>query len=241
MYLFESWKASLALFFPKNAHLFALVTLKRIAQSYSIIFRDLWWLIITAIVLEIMNVYYLYLATIWTVAIFIFYLIIRPSIKRKSWDYYKDYGKHSLLFIIMTLIFIFNILYILILFYLVRVIHINYFIVHAVLLLPGGFVYLSPWLSFILLFLLDSPITFTNFFKSWVRGTKMVVYNYPFCFIVVGLLMLIAQAFSLLFYEINYYFIAALALPIGLCLWTNFYTKRLHDQFSLYFPETLKE
>lgn len=272
-YFFRSWRDSLSLFLPKNAKLFFLVTLKTIIESYKIILRDLWWLFALSFGLELIysryfpqNIIFCLAALLsWFITIFIMYLIIRPSMKRKEWEYYNDYWRYFFCFIcfsVLAYIIPYGLLYfgskiaiwtqkVHMLFYLILVPFLLIplllsFLVHPALLS----IYASPLLAFVILFFLDTPGMVKDAFKSMARGFKMILYNYPFCF----LIFLLFFAGSLLSQWIVLHFfgpcsvaahlispISNLLLPIPLSILTNFYTKRTHEQYGLYYPETIKE
>lgn len=271
IYLLQSWKDSLRIFLPVNFKLFFLVTLKTIIQVYKKLFTHFWWLLVVTAISDYAYARYapqafwygLGLLFLWLMLLFCMYLVIRPSIKKKGFEYYIQYGKHFIYFLFFSL-FIFIIpniyiafanriaflvahlsraLYILMLPFLLFPIFITFFIT-----LDFLFTYVSPLLTFTILFLLDSDGSFKNAFRSLKRACKMVCYNYPFCFIffafffliTLGLYKVSAVLFGTQMYALSPV-LAMLLLPIPLCILNNFYVKRLHDQFTLYFPETVKE
>ncbi len=253
-YLFQSWKESLLIFLPKNAKLFFLVTLKTVTQSYKLIMRDFWWLLVVTWVLPIITAWYFWSNLLFNSislflqisSVFVFFLIIRPSIKRKGYEYYKDHLRFLFYFLIGALfltgclIALFKIL----------LTTLNPFTAHWIAVasfLSITTLFMSPLFSFIIFFVLDSDGGIKNTFLAMIRGIKMVVYNYPFCFILFTLFkMLDFIAWYLILFLGNFYavFITPiwlLLLVIPLSIWNNFYIKRLHDQFGLYYPEHIKE
>jgi hypothetical protein len=265
-HLLRSWKESLSLFIPKNAQLFALVTLKNILQSYTIILRDGWWLFGLSMIAEYIYTRYFgpqsffgFIPLIlWFITIFLMYLIIRPSLKRKGYSYYKDYiGAffYFALFSILGYLFFLTLLRFALLFsvtianpfYFVS----NVFMILTALLAPGPQLmplYVSPLLTFLILFILDSDRSIASIFKSIIRAFKMVIYNYPFCLIIFSIWALLSVCSQLLIFKIfgphSFLLSSAvsyLLLPIPICIFTLFYTKRLHEQFGLYYPQTIKE
>lgn len=108
------------------------------------------------------------------------------------------------------------------------------------------------------LFVLDTDGSIMQTLKSLLYAAKMIAYNYPFYIIVYFIDAVIRSADHLLWYNIatmggaeNMY---AISSPIGFqalwyvrmfiyglftlfmyCLLVNFYIKKLHDQFTLYF------
>jgi hypothetical protein len=113
----------------------------------------------------------------------------------------------------------------------------------------------TPWYIFSVLFFLDSGKGLKNFLLSMWYALKMIVFNLP-------LLFIIKLCFNLLVWVAYYFFfgipqsmymigamllplgvmlptmqniLAALLLPIFICIYANIYIKKLHDQFDLYF------
>lgn len=268
-YLLSSWKESLSLFSPKNAKLFILVTIKTILQSYKLILKHLWWLLLLSTALDIVYARYFDIQSYfvllplfsWFLTIFFMYLIIRPSMKQKGFGYYKDYIKYFIYFILLTIItsLLFYLLPLPIRFLITQFFWPHQFIfayiyglliTSILLLLPHNLVplYVSPLLTFMILFMLDSDGKIMSFLRSIIRGIKMAFYNYPFCLILFALFTLVSFLVQLSIYwlfgpESMFHspLFSTLILPIPLSIWTNFYTKRLHDQFGLYYPETIKD
>lgn len=110
------------------------------------------------------------------------------------------------------------------------------------------------------LFLLDSDASIKQVLKSLLYGFKMVAYNYPFYIIVYVVYTSINLANHLLFDQLSqwhytfidggesmspsigayaiHYAALLIAALLGLflyCFLINFYVKKLHDQFTLYF------
>jgi len=105
--------------------------------------------------------------------------------------------------------------------------------------------------SFFTLFFLDTRGNFKDMFLSLYRAYKMAKLNYPFCLIINFVLLLFSALFTiiisviiaklfdpiLLLYGIPFKYTYMLFWPIQISFFTNFYIKRLHDQFSIYFGE----
>jgi hypothetical protein len=96
--------------------------------------------------------------------------------------------------------------------------------------------------------MLDSTGSISDVWHSVVRAFKMMIYNYPFCiimFIIFILCSVLGQMTVAYYFGVSSFLLSSLVanliLPIPLCILTNFYIKRLHDQFGLYYPETVKE
>ena len=107
--------------------------------------------------------------------------------------------------------------------------------------------YLMPLFSFCMFFLLDSRGRITDAFKSLWRAFKFIVYNYPFCLIAYALVLGLGYLLKLAVFKLlgpTTIFITlaeSLFAVIPLSLYVMFYTKRLHEQFALYYPESRKE
>lgn len=271
-YLFQSWKESLSLLRGQNAKLFRLVTLKTIIQSYKVYFKHFWWLLVLSGLLDIISSRYfgshgfflLIPLLSWLITIFAMYLVIRPSIKHKGWDYYKDYFKKFFYFTLYSFSFTLSLVGILMMLALAVFLikpslvenmildntHYLGTILLTPFLLPSSLiiVFVSPLLTFCIFFMLDGDGSIKNFFKSIGRALKMGFYNYPFCLFF--LICCIAFSFGS---QMGIYvtlghstiltssIISHTLLIVPLCVWSTFYTKRLHDQFTLYYPEARKE
>jgi hypothetical protein len=270
-YFFRSWKESISLFIPKNAKLFFLVTLKSIIESYKLIALHIWWLFGISYLTDVLYSRYCdiksYFCIVpllsWFFTIFFIYLIIRPSIKRKGWNYYKDYLVRFpyfvlfsvIAFLIPILLFLISktvvfwtasinwVFYMLFLPFLILSLLISFLIAPDVVTL-----YTSPLLTFLILFMLDGNGSISDILRSIIRACKMIIYNYPFCiimFIIFIVCSVLGRMTVAYFFGINSFLLSSLVanliLPIPLCILTNFYIKRVHDQFGLYYPETVKE
>lgn len=208
---------------------------------------------------------------LWLFVFYLMYRIARPSLPQKNWRYYLTDWWKFIYFILLSLLAI-SLPIILLhipqqisfhvgqqppfmqqllsyLYLLIFGIPLIIFSLLAFLMAPNVMpVYVSPLLSFIVLFLLDSRGTPADFFKSIWRALKMVIYNYPFCLIMYTVILFGTYYLQ----QLIYYFlggntllfstlVGTLAFVIPLSIWTMFYTKRLHDQFNLYYPESVKE
>lgn len=270
-YFLRSWKESIALFAPKQFKLFCLVTLKSIFESYKLIILHFGWLFALSALLDLsysqfcLNLSYLCLLPLvgWFITIFGMYLIIRPSIKRKGWNYYKDNWLKFFYFIFFSII-AYSIPIAMLaaankIVYLTQHIHtLFYYLLLPVLLIPILVtflmppnlivLYVSPLLTFLILFILDGDGSIKNVLKSVVRALKMMIYNYPFCILIFILFVICSVSYTVLIanlFGVDSFLLSPIVsnafLPIPLCILTNFYVKRLHEQFGLYYPETVKE
>ncbi len=224
MTLIQSWIDSLALLKPKNAQLFAMVTIKAILEAYKIMFVYWSWVIALMVGCYILPFIVPALTPVahvsrgigsdvlW-VSSFLYEILFvavclstRPSIAKKDWHYFAAQLSK---FVIYLLFFSFT-------------------------SLSSD---VSSFSVFWVLFIADSTGGLKNLFLSFWYALKMVVFNYPLL-VVLGLIFyvpvwLVHNTFYITPMMKN--ILAALFLPIGVCTYANIYIKKLHDQFDLYF------
>jgi len=103
------------------------------------------------------------------------------------------------------------------------------------------FLLFSPLTWSFALFFLDSKRRIRDLFCSFWRSLKMLVFNYPFYFIMFLILEPIKNGFYFIANFLNLtfldFYINLLFLPIIICIFTNFYIKRVHDQSKFYFGD----
>jgi hypothetical protein len=199
-------------------------------------------------------------------AVFCVYLVVRASIAPKGFAYYRGHLRYFPGFLILSFLFLSLMWLIYIGCYYLASLFVFYFtgtiIIFSIpfLFLMPSYIfpfYLSPIIFFTILFYLDSNGSIVQVFKSLVHGFKMAIYNYPFCILNFIILLLGTLIGNLIIFFIDLYLIQFLGfymgyittlfklipwcLPIPLCFFTNFYTKRIHDQFDLYYPSVIKE
>ena len=256
MQLLQAWKDSLTILRPKNLKLFCLVTLKSILSTYKTLISNFGWLLLSiAIPLcfftrsaeGIWGLFGVYVVFIWLS--YLIFLAARPSITRKDLAYFTGFKWHALW---NTLLYFYLIPALMAVFY--GLLNFAFFgnifgpqgagmsIFVAIFTLPTLAIIFSilMFISFFsLLFLLDSDGSIKSFGMSLVRGIKMFLYNLPFCLLFMIIFAILFGALVLLFGEFmgssfNTIFIPLL-LPVPLCFITNFYIKKLHEQFAVYF------
>jgi hypothetical protein len=124
----------------------------------------------------------------------------------------------------------------------------NIFCWLLILCLPvKSVIIIFPWFIFLVLFLADSDSSFKSFLLSLWNTLKMMIFNLPLL-VVLGVVVyyLPIRIFEFIFQSIELrwsygmllnleYAVAAFLLPISVCIYTNIYIKKLHDQFDLYF------
>lgn len=255
-FLLHSFKESLAFFSPAQGKMMVLVISKGLLSTYRNIFVYFWWLLFASVMAD--NVYTWFLKkypksysvillvplAIWTIVALAVYVSARPSIMRKSYQYYMQYSIFFFplfLFIIVSNIAVENFF---------RVIA-YYGLSYGALIPVLGFVpsfyipfFLSPLCILFVFFMLDGPVSIAGFFNAFWYAIKMLLYNYPFFFILfligVSIYRVIMMAQP---YFGNYAELVAqlILLPLMACIIVTFYTKRLADQFGLYYSDQGKE
>ena len=104
----------------------------------------------------------------------------------------------------------------------------------------------QPWLWVWILFFVDAKPTFINLFMAFWRTLKMFVYNAPFWLFGYFLPVWVFNYtlnFLLRSIVVRYHYLSAWAVNIiwmllfvvPICYVTNFYVKKIHDQFNLYY------
>jgi len=171
------------------------------------------------------------------------YLSLRPSVKRKTPAYFSDYKTHTILLGLLFFIkaFLFQIIF--------RTGPFGADLFVLLMVFPFSIVAMTLFM----LFYLDSRGGVLDLFWSWWRSLKMCIFGLPFCVVVsaIGYLVyffaastllvlvnILPSIFSekavLLLSSIMKHAVILLSVPV-IAMVANFYTKRLHDQFSLYF------
>jgi len=263
MYIVDSWKESFEILKPRFLKVFFLILIKSVIETCKVWFTYFWWLIAIHILFNVallnQAIYFKIFLRFKNFSYFFsfFYLLFsflvsftlilsaRPSVKRKTFRYFWDYKFYFLLTIlgIVTVYFPLNFFYgemkdLLMPNILVPKNYIYFKFVKV--LLNAIFIY-RPIIWVFTLFLLDSKGGLRNLFLSVYRSFKMVIFNYPFYFCVTLALgfFLDAVFLILIYFGLGYmnFYISLLFLPVYLCIFTNFYVKRVHEQFGLYFSE----
>ena len=247
----QSWLESLQIFKPANFKLFLLVTLKSIVETYKTLFTKFWWVLLGFVAMDYgsgyvyanypayLGTYFLLMVLLAIFILYVLFLVARPSVQQKNWQYIWNYRKHFLFFLLMCL--------------LVAVLFQNQ-LFWGHLFLIGVTFGVSPLFIVTTCFLLDSNGSVRSSILSIWRGIKFCIFNYPFCLLGLLALHCLLYVLSLLFAYIFYILsmlLAALMIdggvslrygnvifwPIPICFFMNFYIKRLHEQFELYFEK----
>lgn len=221
MYVLQSWQESIFFLKPENLKLLLFVTIRTIKRSYTLFIplffmcilfdSDLWQILF--------SIQFSFLGIIQNILLFnflfLFVLGVRPSVKCKTSKYVFDYRWHIVLCFIISLVFV--------------LLFGSFFISTnlVALLFPIGVLWSFFWF--------DVRFGLYTFLLSLVRAIKMFIYNLPFFLIV---LIIPFFLFSLMKMLVSGTFIVYIEIFFSIfyiCLFANFYIKRLHDQFKLYF------
>jgi hypothetical protein len=247
MQLLASWKQSLGIFYPlSNLKLFGFAILRAIQVAVPQFFKMFWWLIGVSLLSD-----YFELPTaivVMPLIIVSIYLVVRPSVGIKNLDYVKNHGRHILGGVICSLFLTVEALIIpnakLILDESLRSFSIEGFIskVLPAVVLIGVinlfFVVVPLWFFFFL----DSCATIGDFFVSWKRAFLMALYALPAWLLLFVVLEWVLGLFEMVTVVESWWsviivtFVSICVQIIVACLLSVFYTKRLHEQFELYFP-----
>ncbi|MBA3752492.1 hypothetical protein H0X06_06960 [Candidatus Dependentiae bacterium] len=105
--------------------------------------------------------------------------------------------------------------------------------------------FFSPLIIIWVLFMLDAQKTIIEQTKAFFRAVTMMVYNYPFFLIsyevlrvlIVGgyLLTTVMQNPHPSLYLLGWIVLFMVIIPLYVSFITNYYVKRVHDQFTLYY------
>lgn len=238
MQLFQLWRDSLSFFIPRNFKLFVLLGFNTFIRTFFVWFRFFLPLFIVGFI-SIFGI----VGLISNVLIYVtLYLAIRPSVKRKSFFYFLSYWRHFLIFTMFMLPIEFCFVFMKVN-SLITGPNINYF----------PYLFPIPNLSFFMLFYLDSKGGIGDFFKSFWSSLKMFWYGLPF---LLGLSFLFwlpvmsMRSFYSSFFEILLnsvvkrfpviaillfafiFFLSFLIDLVFISFMTNYYTKKVHDQFT---------
>jgi hypothetical protein len=275
LYMFHCWIRVSKWLLPHNAKLFVLVTLKAAGILYVELCKR-WW----PLLMFISGVLVLHkLAILWVIALFlliyIYYAISRPSIDQKTITYVLAYKKHFFWFCLFIIIAMsldelsylcllgswYNSFYYIplaVLYGLIAVIRLPLLCVTPLVTFSGLteskplflLLFLYPFPSFFILFLLDSRATATAVLKSLYRASVMQWFTLPFT--VPATCLMFGCYYMLHFYFFPYSLaifsgvcseqilsqgvalLSIFALPVFISFWTNVYIKHVHDEFSLY-------
>ncbi|TET06551.1 hypothetical protein E3J79_01805 [Candidatus Dependentiae bacterium] len=218
MYLLQSWKESLLIFKPTNFKLFFLVTVKSIWETYKILFRYFWWLILVLLTVPFhrtaLGLLIMYMGPL--LFTYIVVLIVRSSVSLKNWGYFGKYILSYYIIPFLVIVLAFFSYYSRILFN--RPSGLTPFIsfsqiITFVFSVPIQYILsdlsrfnqvelsiffqllISPFVVLFTLFYLDSDKGFRSIMLSLIRSIKMIIFNYPAYFIMYSVIFLFLNLF----------------------------------------------
>jgi hypothetical protein len=233
MRLLQSWAESLALFKPENLKPFLLITLKSIIETYKLLFTNFLPAIVAPLgLVMIFNYVPLHLRTpilggsflgfVILSLFFWFFLVVlcaRPSVHIKNWRYVFSYWRHFIYYlaIVSLALMIFQVN--------------EYELLNT---------FTRLYLIFFMAFLLDSNAQANSVLLSCFRALKMLFYNLPFLMIPAVFFICLNKIFSYLYVFVPFLqyaevFLLPVLIFFYVCFYLNFYVKKKHEQFSLYF------
>lgn len=265
MNLLPAWRDSLTILQPKNFKLFFLVTLKTMVDTFKVWIKYFWWLIVLPllpITLLLLNqstrveifglfanirnampslVYYM-MPSLMDIVLVTILLAARPSVALKNCAYFRSYFWRALLLMLVVRLPDMGSEMIL-------GIYIQTFLASPFLFRVAAIIQMLCKVYAInyALFLLDSDGSIRSFFRSFMHTAKMVIFNLPFYLIsVISFLLLIFTNIMLAQWSAGDGIFSKAVIVIHVliflvldffkyCFYTNFYIKKLHDQFTLYF------
>jgi len=213
MVLLQSWRESFLFFKSENLKLLLLVTLRIIYQSY-LFFLPVFVLFFLLLFFGFMP------PTVLATLVFIMVLVARPSVKRKSVDYFIDYIFHFIVWFFAVRFF---------------VVLFSWFALKNIVFSTEYTAIIFPVEVFLLLFWLDARCTVKDIGISFLRAVKMFLLNLPFCLFSFTVPFFLFSYLSYIIPMVLFNFLEFIIYMFYICLFTNFYVKRLHDQFYLYF------
>ncbi|MGE0207089.1 MAG: hypothetical protein AB7R69_04560 [Candidatus Babeliales bacterium] len=252
-FLGKQWLNSLKFFLPKNITLFLLVSLNAMWQAWKIIGFYFWWIFLIEPAMVYLNPFILTLHNWVAVSLFmtfflpvvqlailcIIILALRPSVALKNYHYFSHYTGHFLSYLMVIGIIFF-----------IMVMGTIFSVTHTFTAFLNPMVqwfFIQCSMSFMIFsafFCFDAPLTPDVLLSFW-RGFKMVWYGLPFCLVCTiifyslgslcaGFLSSVASVapglIAFIFY-IGYYILLSLLIAV----FNNFYLKRAHEDYDLYF------
>ena len=245
MQLLASWRDSLKMFYPvSNLKLFGFAILRAVQVAIPQFLKNFWWLIGIAALSD-----YFELPTdivVMPLIIVCIYLVVRPSVGIKNFDYFKKHGRHIVGGVILSLALALISL---------AVAEGEAFVLSSsesfsmnalawALVIIDTFVLtlLFALLPLWFFFFLDSRATVGDFFVSWKRAFLMALYALPVWALLFVVLEWVLGLFEMVTVVESWWsvilmmFVSICVQILVACLLSVFYTKRLHEQFELYFP-----
>jgi hypothetical protein len=230
MQLLASWKQSLGIFYPlNNLKLFGFAILRAVQVAAPQFFRTFWWLVGVAFIGMYTSI------PIIPLSMVLIFLSIRPSVGIKNFCYWQEHIRHIGFGICIGLFFVVGMF---LLSWLQSPTE-NFLVSVVVVLVFNVFFALAPlWFYFFL----DVQASLKAMLLSLKRAFLMALYAFPAWLILYLIIDVLLYVFELVNMEANLWSIIVMAVAslcvqfVVACVWSVFYTKRLHEQFELYFP-----
>ncbi len=236
MNIVSSWKNSLQVLHPDNLKNFLLVSLKTVGDVYGVMNHPLpargnWFVAAALIILISLTNIINYLNLYWLEAllnntffhslVFLFCLVMRPSVGVKNLEYYRFYlHRFWWLLLISVVLGGFTPIFVVPLFFMTYI--------------------------FFILFCFDTHGSIQELIQALRNSAVMLIYNLPLCVVFYVALAVVNYIFlyNLVAFVLGYWggltmvvILYLFFIPIEVSLLTNFYIKRLHDQPELYFVQ----
>ena len=232
----QSWIESLKLFLPDNFSKLFLVTIKTTRDSYYYLFTYFGWAILLEAIIEYSDmgglISFLFQLTGILLRALIFFGIlcaIRPTIEQKKISYFLNKIKNYFLLYLIGAFLLQGILFLTLIYLFVSQKQYDFHASYSTWILDYMVNFI---LIFYTLFLIDNRLSFGAIIYAIIRSLKMLVYNLPFCGIVAVIMGFI---YTFLNTRIHYSVLQIVILPFFIALVTNFYIKRVHEQFKVYY------
>ena len=251
--LIRSWGDSLKLLAPSSLKVWGLLTLKGLVETYKLLFKYFWWLLVSLAVLIYLSLHYKYYTFlvpysffVMAVWFFINLLAARPSIAKKDLRYFVGYWAYGLVALVIASIMLaiwltITMSYQIILQYMSggSSYDVSYYGKYVVEFVGTDILLVKP-LLFTLFFLCDTQLSLRGIFKSIWNGIKLLWYLLPLC-ILMGLVLKLLDVsfryFILLFGEgrsFVYVLAFCLLFPFYLHILMYLYIKQIHEHPERY-------
>ncbi len=227
----RSWTGSLAVFKPTELKNFLLLALKALKENYKVIFGACLMIFVSATCWEKFYPRSFFWALVYSFCFCVFLLALRSSSELKTARYYAS---KLISWSTLTLAIAFGISGLLFMWMIVNSNVVIFFLAIPIVML-----------DLMVFFVYDAQETFKEQFMALARSLIMFVYNYPFFFLTFAIVYIFNYCFNILVtitfrnsvveLVLRQLFFYMIVFPVYSALITNFYIKRIHEQFSLYY------
>lgn len=220
MMILKSWSESLSLLKPSSFKLFFLVTLKSIISVYKALAFRFWPVVLFGALCAVYAPFYS-IVFMQPILALLIVLLARPSVLPKNYLYIIQHLPHIMWLAPMAILF-------------------------GVLLCTSYVAALIPLAIFYAVSVLDSYAQPKDIIESGMRATKMLVLNMPFCAVLMAFfygmgawclvpVFKMAAACSVGYQPALIYYMLTLCAPVMICFFVNMYTKKIYEQFGIYY------